>query len=212
MDRLIGNSDGVGRCLPTTAEQVDGFGFGHCVVLSHEDQTAVNHSLTPGATMFHVKRLSVELVSNYGQRLENAIRLAKSNPKALAAELGISVQAVYKVVRGESKALTATNSVRAARFLLVDHNWLVSGVGEPRPAAPNPEMEAELLLLFRTVLPEERMQVLTQLRERVEQISRIERHMQERFKFSSYAPNAKVEKTIKPAPPAPQVKRTKKAK
>lgn len=69
----------------------------------------------------------------YGQRLAHAIELARVDRAKLATAIGVSVQAVGQVIKGVTKALTADNSARAARFLRVDHFWLATGEGEPRP-------------------------------------------------------------------------------
>lgn len=82
---------------------------------------------------------------NYGKRLAQAIELAKL-PKdearaKVAKALGISVQAVGQVLTStsETKALTAQNNARAARFLKVDPHWLATGEGVPRPDTPSAE-------------------------------------------------------------------------
>lgn len=75
---------------------------------------------------------------SYGERLAEAIRLAKSSRKALGLEIGITEQAVGMVIRGVTNALTAENSARAARFLRVDGYWLATGEGDPRPNAAWP--------------------------------------------------------------------------
>jgi len=68
---------------------------------------------------------------NYGERLEHALRLSKRDRMALSQVLGISVQAIGQVLAGKTKALTAENSARAARFLGVDQFWLATGEGRP---------------------------------------------------------------------------------
>lgn len=74
----------------------------------------------------------------YGERLKEAMKLAKLPEREgrarLATALGISVQAVGMVINGQTKAFAAEQSARAARFLEVDHFWLATGEGEPRPA------------------------------------------------------------------------------
>ena len=70
---------------------------------------------------------------DYQSRLKTAMKLAHADRRALAEALGISVQAVGLVLTGQSKALTAENSAKAARFLAVDPHWLATGEGEPRP-------------------------------------------------------------------------------
>jgi transcriptional regulator with XRE-family HTH domain len=85
----------------------------------------------------------------YGQRLAEAMALAgmaeadgtlkKDARSRLAAALEISVQAVGQVLTGASRAFTPEKSARAARFLKVDHYWLATGEGEPRPPGLSPE-------------------------------------------------------------------------
>lgn len=71
---------------------------------------------------------------SYGARLQQAMELARVPDRAkLAAACGISVQAVGQVLNGKSKAFAADTSAKAARFLRVDHYWLATGEGEPRP-------------------------------------------------------------------------------
>lgn len=70
-------------------------------------------------------------MNTYGERLEHALQLSKRDRTALGKELGISIQAIGQVIAGKTKALTAENSARAARFLDVDHFWLATGEGAP---------------------------------------------------------------------------------
>lgn len=86
------------------------------------------HAFTPGDTLTDV---------SYGERLQQAMQLARLTDKdarsKLATALGISVQAVGQVLTGSTKAFTADKSAKAARFLKVDHYWLATGEGEPKP-------------------------------------------------------------------------------
>lgn len=69
----------------------------------------------------------------YGSRLKQALASAGRDRAALAAELGVSVQAVGQVVTGGrsgTQTFTASNNVKAARFLNVDPHWLATGEGE----------------------------------------------------------------------------------
>lgn len=81
----------------------------------------------------------------YGARLNEAIALAKSSRKALAAGLDISVQAIGDVINGKTKAFTAENNAKAARELRVDAHWLATGQGEPRSSKVTPIREARRL-------------------------------------------------------------------
>jgi transcriptional regulator with XRE-family HTH domain len=77
--------------------------------------------------------------SPYGERLAKAMELARlTGPDArnkLAEAIGITKQAVGQVLTGSTRALSAETSARAARFLRVDHYWLATGEGEPKPKA-----------------------------------------------------------------------------
>lgn len=70
---------------------------------------------------------------SYGKRLEEAIDLAQSSRQKLAASIKVSLQAIGDVINGKTKAFTAENNSRAARFLRVDTDWLATGDGDPRP-------------------------------------------------------------------------------
>lgn len=79
---------------------------------------------------------------SYAERLARAMELARLTGRdaraKLATALGISVQAVGQALNGKSK-FSAETSARAARFLKVDHFWLATGEGEPRPTAVSDE-------------------------------------------------------------------------
>ncbi|WP_295541018.1 helix-turn-helix transcriptional regulator [uncultured Pseudacidovorax sp.] len=78
-----------------------------------------------------------EDLSTYGKRLNYALQvLAKKDRKELATAIGLSVQSIGQVITGVTKALTAENSSKAARFLRVDHHWLATGEGVARPKRP----------------------------------------------------------------------------
>jgi len=68
----------------------------------------------------------------FGDRLAKALALADESRDGLASALGISVQAISQVVTGASKAMSAENTVNAARHLSVSAIWLATGQGEPR--------------------------------------------------------------------------------
>jgi SOS-response transcriptional repressor LexA len=54
---------------------------------------------------------------------------AKCKPQALADALGLSYQAVKKVLDGKTTSFTAINNDRAAEFLKVSSGWLAHGGG-----------------------------------------------------------------------------------
>lgn len=73
-------------------------------------------------------------MNTYGERLDHALLLARKSRSSLGRELKISPQAIGQVILGKTRALTAENSARAARFLGVDHLWLATGEGRPELA------------------------------------------------------------------------------
>ena len=77
--------------------------------------------------------------STFGQRLELALKLAEKSRNELAEAADLTVQAIGQVIQGNTKALTAENSAKAARFLNVDSYWLATGKGKPRPVEATTE-------------------------------------------------------------------------
>lgn len=65
----------------------------------------------------------------YKDRLVQAMTAAEMKTADLADRLGLSYQAIKKVVDGNTKALTAENSARAAQLLNVSSDWLALGEG-----------------------------------------------------------------------------------
>ena len=59
----------------------------------------------------------------------------KARVRALASRLDVSPQAIDKYFRDGSKAMSAPNNSRTARYLKVDPDWLATGEGEMRSAA-----------------------------------------------------------------------------
>lgn len=121
--RLVGDAHGLGSSGYGAAEQFNGFLFLHA---------ALKHAFFLDASMLSPIRV-ISPYMTYGTRLDQAIKLAKASRKALGEAMGISEQAVGMVIRGVSGAFNVENSAKAARFLRVDHHWLATGEGEPRP-------------------------------------------------------------------------------
>lgn len=71
---------------------------------------------------------------DYGARLVMALALADESRDALAKALGVSVQAISQVITGTTRAMTAENTLKAARFLGVNPYWLATGEETPRDA------------------------------------------------------------------------------
>lgn len=74
-------------------------------------------------------------MNTYGSRLEQALQLARRERIELANAIDVSVQAIGQVIAGKTKALTAENSAKAARYLQVDAYWLATGEGSPQGAS-----------------------------------------------------------------------------
>lgn len=95
----------------------------------------------------------------YKDRLTHALELAGLETKDLQKHLGVTYQAMKKLEIGTTKALSAENNARAARFLDVDAFWLATGEGAPRPMQPWP---------FPMILPSQWTQLDADFRRQVE--------------------------------------------
>lgn len=82
--------------------------------------------------MLYKLESNLSRMNTYGSRLEEALRLAQRERIELATAIDVSVQAIGQVIAGKTKALTAENSAKAARFLGVDAYWLATGEGSAR--------------------------------------------------------------------------------
>lgn len=79
----------------------------------------------------------------YGGRLKEAMDLARLSGREARTRLSamlkeqmgakLSVQAIGQVLTTPGRAFSAEISARVARILRVDHYWLATGEGEPRP-------------------------------------------------------------------------------
>ena len=105
----------------------------------------------------------------FGKRLEEALRLSGKERKELADALGVSVQAIGQVIKGDTKALTAENCAKAALFLGEDLLWLATGDGSPAAAdfAKLDAYEANLVTTFRQLSPEDQRTLLINVNARV---------------------------------------------
>lgn len=74
--------------------------------------------------------------SDYAQRLQLAIDEAQMTVRELAEQIGITTQAIYKVLRGDTRALQASHHLKAAKALRVEPAWLSDGVGQRDPGGP----------------------------------------------------------------------------
>lgn len=73
--------------------------------------------------------------SAYAERLQKALDLSGGKRKDLAAALGITTQSLGQVLLKKTRAFTAENNARAAKYLKVDSYWLATGEGEPEIVA-----------------------------------------------------------------------------
>jgi transcriptional regulator with XRE-family HTH domain len=70
----------------------------------------------------------------YGQRLQDALHRAGRTRKQLAAELGVSPQAIGMVLNGAEgveRKFSAVNNEKAAAYLGISRLWLLTGEDEP---------------------------------------------------------------------------------
>jgi phage repressor protein C with HTH and peptisase S24 domain len=70
--------------------------------------------------------------TDYASRLAWAMEQSGVTKTALAAALGISYQAVKKVLDGKSASFTASNNASAAKMTDVNPSWLATGKGPKR--------------------------------------------------------------------------------
>ncbi len=69
-------------------------------------------------------------MSTFGERLQQALAISGKTRRELAAAVGVSAQAIGQVISGDTVAMSAENSAKAARFLRVDAYWLSTGRGQ----------------------------------------------------------------------------------
>lgn len=65
-------------------------------------------------------------------RLAVALQASSMGVQALADEIGVSYQAIKKILNGKSKSFSAENVFKAAEVLGVDPYWLATGRGPMR--------------------------------------------------------------------------------
>lgn len=85
---------------------------------------------------------------DYVERLELALKHAQVTPKDLQAHLGVSYQAMKKLMDGVSKSLSAENHARAARFLGINSYWLATGEESMTAASPYDRTAGESVRLL----------------------------------------------------------------
>lgn len=65
----------------------------------------------------------------YSERLKAAMDARSTSVTQLASGMGVSYQAVKRVIDGLSKAFSAANNTKAAAFLRISPDWLATGEG-----------------------------------------------------------------------------------
>lgn len=65
----------------------------------------------------------------YSERLATALKKRNTTVSELASGMGVSYQAVKRVIDGLSKAFSAANNAKAAAFLKISPDWLATGNG-----------------------------------------------------------------------------------
>lgn len=75
---------------------------------------------------------------NFAERLREALRVSGKTRKQLAEHLGVTQSTITQAINGQTAALSAANSARAADFCRVEALWLATGEGQMRQAALSP--------------------------------------------------------------------------
>lgn len=86
----------------------------------------------------------------YSERLKTAMEARSVSVSQLAAGMGVSYQAVKRVLDGLSKAFSAANNTRAAATLRISPDWLATGTGamlSESNTSPGPAMKGMYPLL-----------------------------------------------------------------
>jgi len=89
--------------------------------------------------------------TSYKDRLAAAMEAAGVTVHQLAAEMGVTYQAVKKALKGTSSEMGAANNAKAAAILKVDSDWLA--LGETPTEAPF--FSVELVQRLRRAAPAE---------------------------------------------------------
>lgn len=79
----------------------------------------------------------------YKDRLQQAMTLRSVGKQELADAIGVSYQAVRKVLLGLSGAFNAANNAKVAAFLQVSPDWLAAEIGDMAAADHVPVVSTE---------------------------------------------------------------------
>lgn len=91
--------------------------------------TDCNHSSVKNATIVQSVCANIFCMDEYKDRLLSAMKRVNMTTQQLADKIGISYQAVKKVIDGKSAGFGIINNVRAAAALNVNSDWLATGEG-----------------------------------------------------------------------------------
>lgn len=91
-------------------------------------------------------------MTEYKDRLAQAMKNAGAGTQQLADGMGITYQAVKRMLDGKSAAFSAPNNAKAAQFLQVNSDWLATGEGDMTTnrdsnVAPGPRIRGSVPLL-----------------------------------------------------------------
>jgi len=82
--------------------------------------------------------------TDYSHRLKMAIAARNVSYIQLAKAMGVTYQAVQKVITGKTKEFGASNHFRAAEYLSVNPIWLLEGSGSMNGSEPATPMRSAL--------------------------------------------------------------------
>lgn len=85
------------------------------------------------------------MATTYQERLRSAMKDAGIETSRLAAEIGVTYQAIKKVLDSGTNALSAPNNAKAAKALGVRSDWLATGLGPRAPISARALRIAELI-------------------------------------------------------------------
>jgi transcriptional regulator with XRE-family HTH domain len=89
---------------------------------------SVKHTYRTSSIIF-TRKTPTLVRMDFRERLTAAMKRANVNGAELGRAIGVTSQAISLILSGTSRALTAENTAKAARFLKVDHYWLATGEG-----------------------------------------------------------------------------------
>lgn len=86
---------------------------------------------------------SFDRMSELSKRIKEAVDSAKKNGhsiQSIATACGVSRQAVYLWIRGETQSIDGTNLVELAEVSGMNARWIINGKGQKKGSVSNDEM------------------------------------------------------------------------